>query len=640
MDKVSYLTINGNSREIADITARQNINELQEVLKDVNRSSTYGDDGVYENVDARFEAAEARLKNVQVTSDSSKDRISRIIYNLKNNLPDDVVWGWVSVPPIAAEGVTNIEITYATDKDGTIQFFSGFTLSPTLVAEAFEKKDSVQALSGIEVSLAESDKNSARFILKNVMLMPSKSFQLYWAAWENGESIEVVDARINGAGTPFPILKDRLDNDYNSISNMISFSPEDETGTHRTLQIQPGLEGGIKNEIVSKATDRWLDTNYLRDVKPTVIEWMNGNYIDGKKIQVDLRTWMSDNYTAGKNIENSLKNWMTDNYTAGKVIQNDVKSWFDNNYTAGKVIKNDVNNWFTNNYAGKVVPTVNSWMTSNYTSKVDPTVTNWMTANYPAKVTPTVNDWMTNNYSEKVNPTVTSWMTNNYTSKVDPTVTSWMTNNYAGKVTPTVNNWMTTNYSAKVNPSVTSWMTSNYPKVVSPTVSTWMDGNYTNGKIIKNDIDNWLKNNISQIKLLGNWNSSMSYEAYSVVVDPKTSATYCSIKPVPAGTPLTDTNYWVVTSDSNAKLAQLEKSLNDEVTRATGAEKANQSAASKAQSTADAANSAVAAEKTRATNAEKDLSDKIDKSMKAEIKDATYSGTKMIVFTNTTAAAS
>ena len=69
MDKVSYLTINGNSREIADITARQNINELQEVLKDVNRSSTYEDDGVYENIDARFQAAEPRLKNTHKTSD-------------------------------------------------------------------------------------------------------------------------------------------------------------------------------------------------------------------------------------------------------------------------------------------------------------------------------------------------------------------------------------------------------------------------------------------------------------------------------------------------------------------------------------------------------------------------------------------
>ena len=589
MDKVSYLTINGNSREIADITARQNINELQEVLKDVNRSSTYEDDGVYENIDARFEAAEARLKNAQTTSDSNKDRISQIIYNFKNNLPDNVVWGWVSVPPIAANGETTVKIVYATDKDETIQSFSGFTLSPTLVAEAFERQDSAQALSGINVSLAASDKNSATFTLKNMTAQASKSFQLYWAAWENGESIEVVDARVNGAGTIFPVLKSRLDNDYNSISNMISFSPEDETGTHRTLQIQPGLEGGIKNEIVSKAADKWLDTNYIRDVKPTVIGWMNDNYISGKKIQTDLKTWMNDNYTAGKKIETSLKNWMSDNYTAGKVIQNDVKGWFDSNYAAGKIIKNDVNNWLTNNYTGKIDPTVNTWMTTNYTSKVDPTVTNWMT------------------------------------------------NNYAGKITPTVNNWMTTNYVAKVNPSVSSWMTSNYPKVVSPTVSSWMTNNYTAGKVIKNDVDNWLKNNISQIKLLGNWNSGMNYEAYSVVVDPNTGTTYCSIKAVPAGTPLTNTSYWVVTNDSNAKIAQLEKNLNDETTRATNAEKAAQSAANAAQSSANTANSAVAAEQTRATNAEKDLSAKIDRSMKAEIKDATYSGTKMIVFTSTTA---
>lgn len=52
----------------------------------------------------------------------------------------------------------------------------------------------------------------------------------------------------------------------------------------------------------------------------------------------------------------------------------------------------------------------------------------------------------------------------------------------------------------------------------------------------------------------GPWDSAKTYLELSVVYDESTGSSYTSRVPVPAGTPLTNTEYWVLTSNFNAQL--------------------------------------------------------------------------------------
>ena len=106
------------------------------------------------------------------------------------------------------------------------------------------------------------------------------------------------------------------------------------------------------------------------------------------------------------------------------------------------------------------------------------------------------------------------------------------------------------------------------------------------------------------------WSNSTSYEYLTLVSTADYGQGYVSKKDVPAGTPLTDTEYWIPVASFNAQVAQVQKQvaqivsdLNDEIERATAAEKANASAASAAQTTASEAQTAASEAQTAAASA-------------------------------------
>jgi len=57
------------------------------------------------------------------------------------------------------------------------------------------------------------------------------------------------------------------------------------------------------------------------------------------------------------------------------------------------------------------------------------------------------------------------------------------------------------------------------------------------------------------------WNSSISYEALTIVTNAGSS--YTSRKPVPAGTPLTNSEYWVNTGNFNAQVQELQNEIDN-----------------------------------------------------------------------------
>lgn len=99
------------------------------------------------------------------------------------------------------------------------------------------------------------------------------------------------------------------------------------------------------------------------------------------------------------------------------------------------------------------------------------------------------------------------------------------------------------------------------------------------------------------------WDAGTSYEYLTIVASTDFGQAYISKRDVPAGTPLTNTEYWIPAATFNAQLAEimrqltnkadtatvtaLQTSLNNEVARAKAAEQANATAASSANDNAN-----------------------------------------------------
>lgn len=106
------------------------------------------------------------------------------------------------------------------------------------------------------------------------------------------------------------------------------------------------------------------------------------------------------------------------------------------------------------------------------------------------------------------------------------------------------------------------------------------------------------------------WSNSTSYEYLTLVSTADYGQGYVSKKDVPAGTPLTNTEYWIPVASFNAQVAQVQRQitqivsdLNAEIERAKAAEKDNASAASAAQTTASEAQTAASEAQTAAEGA-------------------------------------
>ena len=106
------------------------------------------------------------------------------------------------------------------------------------------------------------------------------------------------------------------------------------------------------------------------------------------------------------------------------------------------------------------------------------------------------------------------------------------------------------------------------------------------------------------------WDASTSYEYLTLVSTADYGQGYVSKQDVPAGTPLTNTEYWIPVASFNAQVAQVQRQvtqivsdLNAEIERAKTAEQANASAASAAQTTASEAQTAASEAQTAADGA-------------------------------------
>lgn len=63
----------------------------------------------------------------------------------------------------------------------------------------------------------------------------------------------------------------------------------------------------------------------------------------------------------------------------------------------------------------------------------------------------------------------------------------------------------------------------------------------------------------------GVWDQKKEYEELTIVLDAESGDGYISRKPVPAGTVLTDTDYWSLCSHFNAQMHRLETDVAEDV---------------------------------------------------------------------------
>lgn len=140
----------------------------------------------------------------------------------------------------------------------------------------------------------------------------------------------------------------------------------------------------------------------------------------------------------------------------------------------------------------------------------------------------------------------------------------------------------------------------------------WMKVPYTNFHNLNQDwiirrmqeFEDYMKEivQISVIKYADpiQWRITGQYEQSTVVIDAETGVAYISVRPVPAGIAITNTDYWTPVFDLQQILGNIEQDLADE---ATARENADQTL----QSNIDSTNAALAAEVTNRENADTDI---------------------------------
>ena len=140
----------------------------------------------------------------------------------------------------------------------------------------------------------------------------------------------------------------------------------------------------------------------------------------------------------------------------------------------------------------------------------------------------------------------------------------------------------------------------------------WMKVPYTNFHNLNQDwiirrmqeFEDYMKEivQISVIKYADpiQWRITGQYEQSTVVIDAETGVAYISVRPVPAGIAITNTEYWTPVFDLQQILGNIEQDLADEAT-------ARQTADQTLQNNIDSANAALAAEVTNRENADTDI---------------------------------
>lgn len=111
------------------------------------------------------------------------------------------------------------------------------------------------------------------------------------------------------------------------------------------------------------------------------------------------------------------------------------------------------------------------------------------------------------------------------------------------------------------------------------------------------------------------WDAETSYEYLTIVASTDFAQAYVSKKDVPAGTPLTNTEYWIPAATFNAQLAQIQAQLADkaDVSAVTALQDSLNVEVKRAKAAESTNSQAVSDETTRATQRENNLQEQITK---------------------------
>lgn len=211
MDTVSYLTINGETREIADYNMRQDINTIQNDLNGVKTSTVYNT--THATVDARFESDETRIKalrdEVDAAHSSTVNKTGTQTAATYSNLDARFEADETKIKNAADE----IAAAHRTSSDTLDARFDNIESRATAVEDEISAAHSSTQISGGQYASLDARLDAIDSRITTVTTTPAS----------DAHAQEILDARRQrSTGTTANSLLTRLDNDYDQLSGDIS----------------------------------------------------------------------------------------------------------------------------------------------------------------------------------------------------------------------------------------------------------------------------------------------------------------------------------------------------------------------------------------------------------------------------------
>ena len=532
---VSYLSVNGESREIVDAAARKDIDALEALTEGVTDSSIYNTEGSFGNIDNRLENIEGILHGLQTNEEKNfKSEIKSKSFNSVDDRFEDIeaeiVNARTSIDSSTYNdvgtriGTIETEIVEARKSDKEEKTYDTLGTRIKTIEEDMFDINKTYYLRPLFYETGSFDKNELNFSKDGndnykILLKDSNNIEIeitesdlldkyqeemgvtVSAAIFNGDN-EILIEEINDIATTVKKENGKITSLTVSFTGKISASVYEndiDFSGSSTLYLWYAVWQGVESLELAQARTSCFDfekKDNLRQRLNTDFNYAaNAIKVDKENKQLTVQPgvsggakdqtiwqWMSDNYntsgtidTTDKTVGAAIWNWLTNNYDKNNTIS-----------ATDKTVGAAIWNWLTANYnlsdnTKDVVGAIGSWLDESG-MVTDETISN------------TIEEIFNN--SEKVNGLVDYWMEKNWDSGDDTdakaVINDWLTNNYdtgQSDVVEAIWNWLTKNYDLSdstndVVGAIWNWLTNNY--ATKGTIDTTQ-------KTVGAAIVNWLK---------------------------------------------------------------------------------------------------------------------------------------------------
>ena len=550
---VSYLSVNGESREIVDAAARKDIDALEALTEGATNSSIYNTEGNFGNIDNRLENIEGILRGLQINEEknfkseiksksfnSVDDRFEDIeaeIVNARTSIDSSTYSnvgtriGTIETEIVEARKSDKEEKTYdtlgtriKTIEEDVSDINKTYYLRPLFYETgSFDKNElnfSKDGNDNYKILLKDKDSNSIEIEITESDLLDKYQEEMgvtVSAAIFNGDN-EILIEEINDIATTVKKENGKITSLTVSFTGKISASVYEndiDFSGSSTLYLWYAVWQGLESLELAQARTSCFDfekKDNLRQRLNTDFDYAaNAIKVDKENKQLTVQPG-----TSGGAKDQTIWQWMSDNYNTSGTID-----------TTDKTVGAAIWNWLTNNYANyKSNDDGNFIINADITEKtVGAAIWNWLHTNEKTLVNSAFQDWFNDQDSlsdaeivellsngEALKNIVGTWLTENYANYKSNDEGNFIINADITEKTvgAAIWNWLTENYDLSdstndVVGAIWGWLSENYDlsdstNDVVGAIWNWLRNNYaTNGtidttkKTVGAAIVNWLK---------------------------------------------------------------------------------------------------------------------------------------------------